>query len=86
MRVLTVRAGLAGKDASTLGRAMLSDVRFSEVRRYVESHGWILVRIRGSHHVFRRPNGQTFAVPVHHGSVKYVYYRKVKKIIEEEGS
>jgi predicted RNA binding protein YcfA (HicA-like mRNA interferase family) len=62
---------------------MPSDVSFSEVRRFVERHGWVLVRIRGSHHIFNRPNGRIFVVPVHNGKVKYVYYRQIKKIIEE---
>ena len=65
---------------------MPSDVSFAEVRRFVESHGWVLVRIRGSHHIFKRSNGRIFVIPVHHGRVKYVYYRQIQKIIEEEGS
>ena len=28
---------------------------------------------------------QDRVVPVHHGKVKYVYYREIKKLIEEEG-
>lgn len=61
---------------------MASDERFSDLRRYVEMHGWVLVRINGSHHVFRMPDGGVFSVPVHGGKVKAVYVRQIKKIIE----
>ena len=61
---------------------MASEMRFGELRRWVESHGWVLERINGSHHVFRMPNGGHFAVPVHGGKVKPVYVRQIKKIIE----
>jgi predicted RNA binding protein YcfA (HicA-like mRNA interferase family) len=60
---------------------MPSDVSFSEVRRLVESHGWRLVRIRGSHHVFRMPDGRIYVVPVHRNKVKFVYVREIKKIL-----
>src|SRR5689334_14341032 len=59
------------------GRAMPSEVRFAEVRRLVERAGWVLVRIRGSHHVFKRPKGMIYVIPVHHGMVKYAYVREI---------
>jgi predicted RNA binding protein YcfA (HicA-like mRNA interferase family) len=64
---------------------MPSEVRFAEVRRLVERAGWVLVRIRGSHHVFKRPKGMIYVIPVHHGMVKYAYVREIKRLIEEEG-
>lgn len=62
---------------------MPSDVRYAQILRLVESHGWILIRIRGSHHVFQLPDGTLFVVPVHRGKVKYAYLREIKKLIEK---
>ena len=62
---------------------MPSEVRFGEVRRLAEKHGWRLIRTNGSHHVFQKPDGSVFSIPVHHGKVKHVYYREVKKQIGE---
>jgi predicted RNA binding protein YcfA (HicA-like mRNA interferase family) len=62
---------------------MPSDVSFAEIRRLVERHGWILVRIRGSHHVFRMPDGRIYVIPVHRKKVRFVYVREIKKILGE---
>lgn len=62
---------------------MPSEVRFSEVRRLVEKHGWVLIRVRGSHHVFRKSDGAMYSVPVHHGKVKPFYFREIKKQVGE---
>ena len=64
---------------------MPSDVRFSEIRRLVQKHGWTLVRIRGSHHIFRLPDGRIYVVPVHRNKVKYAYVREIEKLVEEGG-
>lgn len=58
---------------------MPSEVRYSEVKRLLESHGWVLNRINGSHHVFTKPAGRSFSIPVHHGKVKFPYVREIKK-------
>lgn len=58
-------------------------MRFSELRHLVEKHGWTLIRIRGSHHVFRKPDGSSFSIPVHHGKVKPFYVGEIKKQIGE---
>ncbi len=60
---------------------MASEVRFGELFRLVQKHGWTLIRIRGSHHVFQKPDGSTYSIPVHHGKVKPYYFRKIKKQI-----
>jgi predicted RNA binding protein YcfA (HicA-like mRNA interferase family) len=37
-----------------------------ELARLLERHGWKLLRIRGSHHIFGRPgNPARLSVPVH---------------------
>jgi predicted RNA binding protein YcfA (HicA-like mRNA interferase family) len=58
---------------------MPSPVRFAQVRRLLEKHGWVLSRIHGSHHTFVKPGCRSFPVPVHNGKVDYAYYRKIKK-------
>ena len=62
---------------------MPGDVRFAEILRLVTDHGWVLVRIRGSHHIFRLPDGRIYVVPVHKGKVKYAYVREIQKLIDE---
>ena len=34
-----------------------------ELIRKLEAAGWVLDRIRGSHHIYRSPTGQTVPVP-----------------------
>jgi len=62
---------------------MSGEVRFAVVRKLVEKHHWSLIRIRGSHHVFRKPDGSTYSIPVHHGKVKPFYVREIKKQVGE---
>jgi len=59
---------------------MASDVRFSKVRRLLEERGWVLNRIAGSHHIFKKKGEPPFSVPVHRGKVKAYYYKKAKYI------
>ncbi len=63
---------------------MPSEVRFAELLKLVRKHGWMLDRINGSHHVFLKPDGTSHPVPVHHGKVKPVYVRQIKKILESD--
>ena len=63
---------------------MASEERFSEVRKLLEAHGWSLVRIRGSHHIFTKPGRTPISIPVHKNKVKPVYGAKVRKIIEND--
>lgn len=62
---------------------MPADVRFTDVKRKLESHGWRLTRIRGSHHVFTGENRPSIPIPVHRGKVKHAYGKLVQKAIEE---
>ena len=62
---------------------MPSEIRFSVLLNLVRKHGWVLDRVRGSHHVIRKPDGTTYSVPVNHGKVKPFYYREVKKQVGE---
>lgn len=59
---------------------MPSPVRFSEIRKMMESLGYSLDRISGSHHIFVKPGCPHESIPVHDGKVKYNYVRKIQKI------
>jgi predicted RNA binding protein YcfA (HicA-like mRNA interferase family) len=60
---------------------MPSEVRFAEVRKFLEHHGWTLVRISGSHYIFRKEGEQGITIPVRRGEVLPVYVRKVEKAV-----
>jgi predicted RNA binding protein YcfA (HicA-like mRNA interferase family) len=55
---------------------------FSDLRRLLEVEGFVLERITGSHHVFRR-EGAVFVVPVHNNRMKSVYVKRAIAIIED---
>ena len=61
---------------------MPSEERFGELRKLLERNGWELVRIRGSHHVFRKPGFRPLVIPVHRGKVKPFYVSQIRKILE----
>jgi predicted RNA binding protein YcfA (HicA-like mRNA interferase family) len=42
----------------------------------------MLIRISGSHHVFKKSGAPDVVLPVHHGKVKPFYVRQIKKLIE----
>ncbi|MGB7159765.1 MAG: type II toxin-antitoxin system HicA family toxin [Tepidisphaeraceae bacterium] len=59
---------------------MPSPVRFAEVQRLLESHGWTLSRIASSHHIFTKPGEPLhFSIPVHKGMVMHGYLKDIKK-------
>lgn len=59
---------------------MPSEHPFRDIRKILESYGWTLHRINGSHHVFNK-QGEEFhiSLPVHHGKVKPGYIKKLEK-------
>ncbi|HLA96516.1 MAG TPA: type II toxin-antitoxin system HicA family toxin [Pyrinomonadaceae bacterium] len=62
-----------------------NNVTFAQIRKLLESSGFSLERIGGSHHVFKR--GDTIIpIPVHNNRVKIVYVKRVIEIIEEHGN
>jgi predicted RNA binding protein YcfA (HicA-like mRNA interferase family) len=58
---------------------MLTNSR--DIKRRLEEEGWVLVRVKGSHHQFRKPDNPwvvTLPHPVKHlqiGTVKNIYRR-----------
>jgi predicted RNA binding protein YcfA (HicA-like mRNA interferase family) len=61
---------------------MSSEVRFAELKKLLETAGYRLERIRGSHHVFTKAGASPVVVPVHRGKVKPYYARQIKKLVE----
>lgn len=61
---------------------MPSEVRFAEVRKLLEDHGYTLSRIKGSHHWFERPGARGISVPVHKGRVQPRYLAIIRKALE----
>ena len=54
-----------------------------------EKKGWKLVRVNGSHHIFRSPDGQTAVVPLHgndpvHVGIVQQLLKKKLKLTDEE--
>jgi predicted RNA binding protein YcfA (HicA-like mRNA interferase family) len=58
-------------------------VRFEELQRLLEAYGWALVRVRGSHHTFRRA-GETYTVPLRRPHVLTVFVRGALERTEED--
>jgi predicted RNA binding protein YcfA (HicA-like mRNA interferase family) len=54
---------------------------FDDVRRLLLQEGFILDRVTGSHHVFKRA-GTIFVIPVHANRVKSIYVKRVIKLVE----
>lgn len=63
-------------------RVSPNNVTFADVRKLLEAEDFLLDRITGSHHVFRKAD-IVFVVPVHQNRVKAVYVKRVIEIIEE---
>jgi len=63
---------------------MPSEIRFTLVRKLLESHGWMFDRVTGSHHVFTKPGRRSIVVPVHHQKVAPQYVKEVEKAISQD--
>ena len=65
----------ASKDGS-----MAKQEKFSIIKKRLESKGYELVRINGSHHVFAKKGSPIVSIPVHGRTVKPYYVRQVDKL------
>jgi predicted RNA binding protein YcfA (HicA-like mRNA interferase family) len=55
-------------------------VKSSELIKRLESHGWVLQRIKGSHHQFKHPNSSlVITVPHPNKEVKLGTLRQIMK-------
>jgi predicted RNA binding protein YcfA (HicA-like mRNA interferase family) len=61
------------------------DVRFEEIDRLLRLSGWRLNNVRGSHHVYRSPQGNHLSIPRAGGIVKVAYVRMVLAETKEDG-
>ena len=59
---------------------MPSPVRLARVIKLLDSKGYTLTKISGSHHKFSRPGHPPISIPVHRGEVKYVYFKIIEKL------
>lgn len=61
------------------------DLRFDELRKVLESYGYVLNAPKGgsSHYTFRKQGCQPITIPKYE-PVKKVYVEMVKQIVEEE--
>lgn len=57
------------------------DVTFLEIRKLLIDEGFILERISGSHHIFKKDD-LIFVILSHHKKVKTIYVKRVIEIIE----
>lgn len=58
------------------------NVRFSDLRSLLKEEDFLLERITGSHHIFKKDK-YIFVIPVHNDKVKTVYVKKVIELIDE---
>jgi predicted RNA binding protein YcfA (HicA-like mRNA interferase family) len=58
------------------------DVKFSEIRQLLKDENFVLERISGSHHIFRKDK-YIFVIPTHNNRVKSIYVRRVVELLEE---
>ena len=47
----------------------LPRLRGKDLIRILEEHGFQIIRVRGSHHSLRHPDGRYTVVPVHAGEI-----------------
>jgi predicted RNA binding protein YcfA (HicA-like mRNA interferase family) len=65
--------------------ALSKDLRFEELRKVLESYGYIMQAPRGgsSHYTFRKPGCTKITIPKHN-PIKRVYVEMVKDVVENE--
>ena len=65
--------------------ALPMDVRFDELRKVLESCGYVMNAPKGgsSHYTFRKAGTQPITIPKHE-PIKKVYVEMVKRVVESE--
>ncbi len=64
--------------------SLSSDMRFSELQKVLENHGYVMTSSnRGSHCTFRKAGKNPITVP-RNEPIKKVYVAMLRKIVEEE--
>lgn len=67
--------------------SLSNSVRFNELRKILESYGYIMHSPRGgsSHYTFRKPGCAPITIPKHE-PIKRIYVAMVKQIVESEAN
>jgi predicted RNA binding protein YcfA (HicA-like mRNA interferase family) len=60
-----------------------NSVSFNEARRVLEAFDWILIRVRGSHHYFRK-GSTTLIIPLRRPTILQPYVRQILQATREE--
>ena len=62
-----------------------NDMRFDELRKVLESYGYIMKSPRGgsSHYTFRKPGCRPITIPKHE-PIKKIYVEMVRDVVESE--
>ena len=63
--------------------SLSKDVRFEELRKVLESYGYVMNSPGSSHYTFRKPGRSPITIPKHE-PIKKVYVEMVREIVEEE--
>jgi predicted RNA binding protein YcfA (HicA-like mRNA interferase family) len=61
------------------------NARFEEIDQLLRLAGWKLNHVRGSHHVYRAPDGRHLSIPRHGSAVKPAYVKLVLDYTKEPG-
>jgi len=64
---------------------MANDLRFDELRKVLESYGYMMKAPRGgsSHYTFRKPGCMPITIPKHE-PIKKIYVEMVRDVVESE--
>jgi predicted RNA binding protein YcfA (HicA-like mRNA interferase family) len=62
---------------------MASELRFADVQRRLQKHGWKLARIAGSHHIFEKTGKPLLSIPVKQNKVKPCYAKKIDQACDD---
>ena len=64
---------------------LANDLRFDELRRVLESYGYMMKAPRGgsSHYTFRKPGCMPITIPKHE-PIKKIYVEMVRDVVESE--
>lgn len=60
------------------------DATYRAIEALLKSAGYELARIKGSHHVFKRSDGEMLVFPVHNNLVKRCYLKEIIRKINPD--
>ncbi len=62
------------------------EIAYKDVKKVLEHEGWILDRVKGSHHIYVKKDGTLYplVLPVHGKMLKAHYIREIVELLELE--